>query len=225
MMYFLAFVMSFSSMCSCPNGIPSELWGARPSDIENINFVDSVAFENEYFKVMRSSAACTTAHNKGFGTRVIVALTKLNVLSNRGVQNLERGQVSVFLEGESYAQPTGEYFEVAFKTDHPTLKSPEKWIEPAKNTIVYENEQFRVFEERLDPGADRELHSHAQRIVVRLNEVQLTDPRFHANGTPKGGIQIPNTVKFAEPIVHVVRNLSKIPLFNIVVEFKISHLK
>jgi hypothetical protein len=30
-------------------------------------------------------------------------------------------------------------------------------------------------------------------------------------------------VKFAEPIVHVVRNLSDIPLFNIVIEFKVPH--
>ena len=37
------------------------------------------------------------------------------------------------------------------------------------------------------------------------------------------GIQVPNTVKFAEPVVHAVKNLSKIPLFNIVIEFKIPH--
>jgi hypothetical protein len=58
--------------------------------------------------------------------------------------------------------------------------------------------------------------------VVRLNEVQLTDPRTRPNGTPGGGIQVPNTVKFAEPVVHVVKNLSKdTPLFNIVLEFKV----
>jgi hypothetical protein len=87
---------------------------------------------------------------------------------------------------------------------------------------VYEDEQFRVFEERLAPGDTRELHSHAQRVVVRLNNVQLTDPRFKPNGSPGGGIQVPNTVKFAEPMVHVVKNLSKdTPLFNIVIEFKL----
>ena len=89
--------------------------------------------------------------------------------------------------------------------------------------MVYEDEQFRVFEERLAPGDDRELHSHAQRVVVRLNEVQLTDPRLYPEGQPGTGIQVPNTVRFAEPVVHAVRNLSKIPLFNIVIEFKIPH--
>jgi hypothetical protein len=90
---------------------------------------------------------------------------------------------------------------------------------------VYEDEQIRVFEERLDGGDERPLHSHAQRVVVRLNEVQLTDPRFPKSERPGAGIQVPNTVRFAEPMVHVVKNLSKIPLFNIVLEFKIPHLK
>jgi len=129
--------------------------------------------------------------------------------------------VAVFRNNESYNIPSGEYFEVAVKSNHPPASMPETWIEPVKNTIVYEDAEFRVFEERLAPGDTRELHSHAQRVVVRLNDVQLTDPRTRPNGTPGGGIQVPNTVKFAEPVVHVVHNLSKTtPLFNIVIEFK-----
>ncbi|MCX6141852.1 MAG: hypothetical protein NTZ35_01395, partial [Ignavibacteriales bacterium] len=85
------------------------------------------------------------------------------------------------------------------------------------------DDQIRVFEERLPPHGERQLHSHAQRVVVRLNLVQLTDPRFSENGTPGAGIQVPNTVKYAEPVIHVVRNLSDIPLFNIVIEFKVPH--
>jgi hypothetical protein len=107
-----------------------------------------------------------------------------------------------------------------FKKNHPIPKFPKEWIEPLKNKTVFENNEFRIFEERLEVGDTRELHSHAQRVVIRLNEVQLTDPRFHPNGTSGGGIQVPNTVKFAEPITHVVKNLSKIPLFNIIIEFK-----
>lgn len=183
---------------------------------------DSVALENEYFKVMQNSVAFETANTPEYGTRVIVALSKVKIKSSKGIKKLSRGGVVVFLENESYQAPSGEYFEVAFKKNHPTLKSPEQWIEPDKNTIVYEDEQFRIFEERLAPGDIRELHSHAQRIVVRLNNVQLTDPRKNPNGTPGGGVQVPNTLKFAEPMVHVVKNLSKdTPLFNIVIEFKI----
>jgi hypothetical protein len=182
--------------------------------------VDPVALDNAYVRVLRDSSACGAAFTAGFGSRIIVALTDVTVQSGRGLLTLERGQVAVFRAGESYDRPTGGYFEVALKSPHPAIKGPEQSVEPLGNTVVYEDEEFRVFEERLDPGKDRALHSHAERIVVRLNEVQLTDPRSRPEGTPGKGIQVPNTVKFAEPIVHVVRNLSKIPLFNIVIEFK-----
>jgi hypothetical protein len=189
------------------------------------NRPDSIALENEYVKIMANSSACSKARTPGFGTRVIVALDKLTVDSPKGNFKLGRGQVATFLTDESYKSPEGTYFEIAFKTNHPPLKSPEEWIEPLKNTIVYEDGQIRIFEERLAPGDTRELHSHAQRIVVRLNLVQLTDPRTKPNGSPGGGIQVPNTVKFAEPMVHVVKNLSKdTPLFNVVIEFKLPKI-
>ncbi len=190
------------------------------ADLLRIN--DTAVLENDYIKVYRNTAACKNAFTVNYGSRVIVALDKLKIKSSRGKVKLERGNISVFKEGESYILPKGEFFEVAFKKNYPLLKKPEQWIEPVKNTMVYEDEQFRVFEERLAPGDDRELHSHAQRVVVRLNEVQLTDPRVYPNGQPGTGIQVPNTVRFAEPVVHAVRNLGKIPLFNIVIEFKIQ---
>lgn len=186
---------------------------------------DKVEVDNEYVTVLHNSTACIAPETPGFGTRVIVALNKLKIKSSRGTMELDRGQIAVFLRNESYQPPVGEFFEVAFKLSHPPLKRPEQWIEPLKNTIVYENEQFRVFEERLAPGDTRELHSHAQRVVVRLNNVQLTDPRTKPNGTPGGGIQVPNTAKFAEPMVHVVKNLSKdTPLYNVVIEFKLPKI-
>lgn len=185
--------------------------------------VDSAALENEYIRVMQKMAVCTSSHTPNYGTRVIVALGPCKIKSSRGTVKLKRGNIAVFREEESYDSPGGDFFEVAFKKKYPPLRQPEKWVEPLKNTMVYEDEQFRVFEERLAPGDDRELHSHAQRVVVRLNEVQLTDPQFYPEGQPGTGIQVPNTVRFAEPVVHAVRNLSKIPLFNIVIEFKIPH--
>jgi hypothetical protein len=188
----------------------------------NAGNIDSVALNNDYVRVMRNSTVESASDSEIFGTRVLVALTQLKVTGTKTKKTLNRGEIAVFQPKESCKISEGEYFEVAFKKNHPSLKGPDEWLEPVKNTVVYEDEQFRVFEERLAPGDTRELHSHAQRVVVRLNEVQLTDPRTRPNGTPSGGIQVPNTVKFAEPVVHVVKNLSKdTPLFNIVLEFKV----
>jgi hypothetical protein len=189
----------------------------------NLAAEDSVALENAFMKVLRDGAACNLANTPNFGTRIIVALDKLKFKSNRGIIKIKRGQIAVFLENEFYDLPRGSYFEIALKKDHPPLTKPSEWIEPTKNMVIYEDAEFRVFEERLDPGDTRELHSHAQRVVVRLNQVQLTDPRNSPNGKPGTGIQVANTVKFAEPMVHVTKNLSKIPLFNIVIEYKIEH--
>ena len=183
---------------------------------------DSVALDNAYMKVLRDGAACTLAHTPNFGTRIIVALDKIKFKSNRGTIKIKRGEIAVFLENEFYDLPQGSYFEIALKKVHPTLTKPKEWLEPMKNTIVYENEEFRVFEERLNPGDERPLHSHAQRVVVRLNQVQLTDPRYSI-GKLGTGIQVANTVKFAEPMVHVTKNLSRITLFNIVIEYKIEN--
>lgn len=182
--------------------------------------VDSVALENEFVKVMRKSTVGFSANDTLFGTRVIVALTDTKIKSKKTNKTLKRGEVAVFQRNEKYRIETGDFFEVVFKLNHPAPKGPTEWLEPQKNTIVYEDNEFRIFEERLEGGDTRELHSHAQRVVVRLNEVQLTDPRYKPNGSPGGGIQVPNTVRFAEPMVHVVKNLSKIPLFNIIIELK-----
>lgn len=181
---------------------------------------DSVAIDNEYVLVMFNSSKCGKAQTPGFGTRLIVALADLKVAGSNGNKNLKRGEIAVFHEKDSYKLPAGEYFEVAFKKDHPPYKGPDEWLEPVKNKVVYEDDQFRVFEEVLAPGDTRPLHSHSQRVVVKLNPARLTDPRFNEDGSKKGSLQVPNSVKFAEPIVHVVQNISEVPLFNIVIELK-----
>jgi hypothetical protein len=210
--------------CVLASYAPAQSISEHPG-AEKVARQDSVEFENAYVRVVRHCADCTSVQREVLGTRVIVALTATNIHDSKGVHQLERGQVGVVRGDESYTPVTGEYFEVTLKKDHPPLKTPEQWIEPTGNKIVYEDEQFRVFEERLEGGGERPLHSHAQRLVVRLNEVQLTDPRFHETPRPGSGIQVPNTVKFAEPMVHVVRNVSGVPLFNIVIEFKVPQSK
>jgi hypothetical protein len=182
---------------------------------------DTVEINNPYFYVLRNSSANITVDSLHVGKRVIVALNSAKIKSNTKFIKLERGQIAVFQPKETYQVINGQFFEIGFKPNHPELKRPEEWIEPTKNTVVYDDSEIRVFEERLTPHDTREVHSHAQRVVVRLNLVQLTDPRFHETPKPGSGIQVPNTVKYAEPIVHAVKNTSDIPLFNIVIEYKI----
>jgi len=183
---------------------------------------DSIAIDNPFFKVVRDGALFSLSNTSNIGTRIIAALDIIKFKSSRGVINIKRGEIAVFKENEFYEVPKGSYFEIALKKNHPDLAKPSEWVEPTKNIVVYEDNEFRVFEEHLNPGDTRELHSHAQRVVVRLNDVQLTDPRIHPNGKPGTGMQVANTVKYAEPMVHVTKNLSKKPLFNIVIEYKIK---
>lgn len=181
---------------------------------------DTAVFENDYVVVYKNPLILNTVENTTIHNRIIVALSKVKIKSSKGILKIHRGEVSVFAENENYYSIKGDFFEIKIKDNHPKPVLPEKWFEPKKNKIIFDNEDFRIFEERLGPKEDRELHSHLQRLVVRLNNTHLTDPRFYPNGQKGKGIQVPNTVKFAEPIVHVVRNLSNIPVFNIVIEFK-----
>jgi hypothetical protein len=210
-------------------GLTANFAVANSNSISNWNFdffanatKDSIAIDNPYFKVVRDGALFSSANTPTIGTRIIAALDEIKFKSSRGKIKIKRGEIAVFTENEFYEIPKGSYFEIALKKNHPQLAKPSEWVEPTKNKIIYEDNEFRVFEERLNPGDTRELHSHAQRVVVRLNDVQLTDPRVHPNGKPGTGMQVANTVKYAEPMVHVTKNLSKIPLFNIVFEYKIK---
>ena len=176
--------------------------------------------ENDYFRVLKNASAPPEA-NANIGARVIVALKNVVIGGSGGERKLERGQITVFNPGEAFTI-SGEYFEVSFKSNHPPLLEPTEWVEPTKNTVIHDAPDFRIFEERLEENDTREVHSHAQRVVIRLNNVQLTDPRFHDKARDgKGGMQVPDTAKYADPIVHAVKNLGPGPLFNIVIEYKL----
>jgi len=180
---------------------------------------DSAIINNDYVVVNKNKTVFNEA-NSLIETRLIVALSNTNIKTKKRKIVLNRGQIEIFHSDEIYKIKKGNYFEIAIKNSHPKPQIPVVWYEPQKNIVVYEDSSFRVFEERLGPNEDRALHSHLQRVVVRLNNVQLTDPRYNERAKEGKGIQVPNTVKFAEPTEHVVRNLSTIPLFNIVLEFK-----
>lgn len=178
---------------------------------------DSVVLDNAYVRVSRNAAPCAAAAPVGCGLRVLVALGPIEI-SGKKPRTLARGQIAVFPKGEAYTTPKGEFLEVAFKPDHPQVEGPPIRIAPEKNELLYDDDALFVFEEKLLPGETRPRHSHAQRVVVVINETRLQQ---WPDGAPELlRPQVPDDVHFNQPVVHVVKNVGAQPLRNIVLELK-----
>ena len=168
---------------------------------------DGVVLENPHVRVTRNGAPCASGHSP-CGERVIVRLGP----------GPERGTVTVVKRGERYAAPTGEFLEVNVKRQRPPVKSPAAIIAPDKNSILYDGDEFFVFEEKLDPGDTRARHSHRERVVIVMNKTRLQQ---WPDGAPElFRDQVPDDVRFNPPVVHVVKTVGEAPLRNIVIEFK-----
>ena len=171
--------------------------------------------DNDYVRVSRNASPCAVAGTADCGDRVVVAMGPVQF----GAKKMSRGDIIVFKARASYKPPAGgDYLEVAFRPDHPPVKSPTELIPPDKNSLLYDGQRFFVFQENLAPGETRARHSHSQRVVVVLNQTRLQQ-------WPDGGPaifrdQIPDDVRFNEPVIHVVKTVGDKPLRNIVIEFK-----
>lgn len=175
----------------------------------------ATVLENDYVRVTRNGAPCAAAGTATCGDRVLVALGAIQLRAKK----MARGDIAVFKSQESYAPPGGgDYLEVAFKPTHPPVKSPVELIAPDKNTILYDGERFFVFQENLAPGETRARHSHSQRVVIVLNRTRLQ--QWPDGGPPVFREQVPDDVRFNEPVIHVVKTVGDKPLRNIVIEFK-----
>lgn len=165
-----------------------------------------VVLENDHVRVTRNVAPCASAL-ADCGDRIVVLLG-----------GAARGQVQVFKRGTRYRPPPGEFLEVSIKPKRPPIKSPPVLIPPDKNSILYDGDDFFIFEEKLAPGDTRARHSHRERVVVVINKTRLQQ-------WPDGSAeifrdQIPDDVRFNPPVVHVVKTIGDLPLRNIVIEFK-----
>ena len=213
---FFLFLDGFLLLPAYCNIANKQLHGISLSSI----VIDTPTFENQYVVVYKNNNVISKENDSEIKYKIIVALSNLKLSTGKKKFKLVRGELKVFSKEDSYKIFKGEFFEIGIKENHPIPETPSNWLEPEKNKTVFQNDDFRIFEERLGPKEERALHSHLQRLVVRLNNTHLTDPRFYPDGQEGKGIQVPNTVKFAEPVEHVVRNLSDVPVFNIVIEFK-----
>jgi hypothetical protein len=179
---------------------------------------DSVVFENAYVRITREGVHCAAANTAGCADRVIVARGDVVMRKGATEQRLKRGDILVFEPGESYQAPSGEYWEVAFKPDHPPVETPRESIRPAKNEIKFENARLFIFEERLAVGDTRARHSHNQRVVIQLNKTRLQQ-------WPEGQPEIlrdiePDRPGFNPAVIHTVKNVGDQPLRGVVIEMK-----
>ena len=175
--------------------------------------------DNEYVRVTRNGAPCSSASPSVCGERVLVALGPIEFRQYDQPRRLQRGELAVFRWHESYVAPTkGEFLEVSIKVDHPTVQRPLVWVPPDPSAMLADAETFFVFEERLPPGETRARHSHSSRVVVVLNDTRVQEWR---DGEPAViGTQIPDDVRFNLPVTHVVKTVGEKPLRNIVIELK-----
>lgn len=178
----------------------------------------AIALENEYVRVTRNEAPCASATAQACGDRVIVALGDVNLRFGNSRRKLRRGDIAVFTAGESHQPPTGTFFEVALKVNHPPVVSPGTLIPPDKNAVLYDGERLFIFEEKLAVGDTRPRHSHRQRVVIQLNRTRLQQ-------WPEGQSEVirdivPDQVAFNPPVIHTVKNVGDLPLRGIVIELK-----
>jgi hypothetical protein len=180
---------------------------------------NAVALDNEYVRVTRDAAPCASASEPECADRVIVALGDIELVSGDTRRSMTRGDIAVFKGGESYEPPVGgPYFEVSIKPTHPLVQSPRELIPAAKNALLYDGEQFFVFEEKLAPGETRPRHSHSQRVVIQLNRARLQQ---WPDGAPPIAVEtVPERANFSPPVIHTVENVGDVPLRGIIIELK-----
>ena len=174
----------------------------------------SPLLENDFVQVFRNTAPCAAAA-PSCGDRVFLALGSVELNG----QKMERGDVRVFKAGERYIAPkSGEYLEVAIKPAHPKVTPPAAGTPPPPgNKVLYDAKDFTVFEERMQPEEKSVAHSHNQRVAIFLNRT-LVQQWTGANEETRE--LVPDTVSFRPAVVHISKDVGKIPIRNILIEFK-----
>jgi hypothetical protein len=173
--------------------------------------------DNAYVRVTRNQAPCAAA-SAGCGRRIIVALGPVKLTGGRAPRSLSRGDVAVFEAHDSYAIEGRSFLEVVVKNGHPRATLPAGYVPPQKNALLYDSDDFFIFEEHLEPKDTRPRHGHGQRLVVVVNETRLQ--QWQDDGQEVFKNQVPDDVHFNEPVAHKVTNVGANPLRNIVIEFK-----
>ena len=175
---------------------------------------DTLVLDNEYAAVHRNAAPCAGGGPE-CGERIVVAFGDVRVAAGGSTVELDYAEVFVAEAGTAY-EVEGDFAEVNLKPDPPPVDGPAVAIPAGKNERLHDAADYFVFEERLEPGDTRERHSHAQRVVLVMGATELQQWPDGADEVFK--TQIPGTIKFNPPVVHIVKNIGDAPLRNIVIE-------
>jgi hypothetical protein len=170
--------------------------------------------DNDFVRVTRNSAPCAGGA-ASCGERVFVALRPLEL----GGKKMERGDIKGFKAGERYSAPkSGEYLEVVIKPGHPKVMPPPAGTPPAPdNKILYEGKDFFVASERMALGEVSKEHSHNVRVAIFLNKTQVQQ---WTNGKEEIRDLVPDVVNFRPAVVHISKDIGKLPIRNLLIEFK-----
>ena len=174
----------------------------------------SPLLENDFVRVFKNSAPCAAAA-PSCGERVVVALGSVEVNG----QKLERGDIKVFKAGERYSPPkTGDFLEVVIKPSHPQVMPPSAGTPPPPgNKVLYDGEDFTVFAESMQPGEYSAPHSHNLRLAVFLNDTRVQQ---WTDGKEETRELMPDVVIWRPAVVHASKDVGKVPIRNILIEFK-----
>jgi hypothetical protein len=170
--------------------------------------------DNDFVRVFRNLAPCSSGEGS-CGARVFVALGPIEI----GGQKMVRGDVKGFKPGERYFPPrSGEFLEVMIKPSHPKVMPPGAGTPPEPdNKILYDGKDFFVAAEMMQPGETSTKHSHNLRIAITLNNTQVEQ---WTDGKDETRDLIPDSVAWRPPVVHISKDVGKIPISNILIEFR-----
>jgi len=174
----------------------------------------SPLLENDFVRVFKNSAPCAMAA-AACGERVLVALGSVEVNG----QKMERGDIKVFKAGEHYSPPkSGDFLEVAIKPAHPKVMPQGSGTPPPPgNKILYDGKDFTVVAEKMQPGEYAAPHSHNLRLAIFLNDTMVQQ---WTDGKEETRELVPDVVMWRPAVVHASKDVGKVPISNLLIEFK-----
>jgi hypothetical protein len=170
--------------------------------------------DNEFVRVFKNSAPCAMAA-PSCGERIVVALGPIEING----QKMDRGDIKGFKAGEGYSAPKkGNYLEASIKPTHPKVMPPAAGLPPAPhNKVLYDGKDITVFEEKMQPDEYDAPHSHNVRLAIFLNDTMVEQ---WTDGKDETRELIPDVVTWRPAVVHASKDVGKVPIHNILIEFK-----